>query len=285
MEYFDDIDILLRNNMPVENFFGLTPTEVHYLLYDTYGEKSPLQFSKNLDDSTLNQIPLFCIAEEYLKIIQRDKQIKLTPLGALPRKIIVELYEKRILLDEQIESGITKLWKEQDCISIANARFTAELAGLVRKANGKLSLTKKSLKLLQPENRIQLFKIFFQSFTEKLMWSSNDGYPDENVGQFGWAFSVYMLMKFGDQAFTSDFYAEKYLKAFPNFIKFFEPRFSTPEDQFCHCYSIRTFLRFLLWFGFVTVEKQKHYLDLDTDKFISTEILNKVFTFEEYFNL
>lgn len=281
MEHFDDIDILLLNNRPVENFLGLTPTEVNYLLYDTFSEKSLLQFSNDIDDSTLDQIPLFRIAEEYLMILQRDKLIKLTPLGALPRKVLVELYDKRILLDEQIESGLTKLWREQDCISIANARFTAELAGLVRKANGKLYLTKKGSKLLQPENRIQLFKLFFQTFTQKLMWGSNDGYYDKTVGQLGWAFSIFMLTKFGDQANLSEFYAERYLKAFPNFITFFKPSYSTPESQCAYCYGIRTFDRFLLWFGFVTVEKQRHYLDLETDKFTRTEVVNKVFQFDE----
>jgi hypothetical protein len=281
MEHFDDIDIMLLNNRPVENFLGFTPIEMEYLLYDTFGEKSPLQFSNNLDDNTLNKIPLFCVVEEYLKIIQRDKQIKLTPLGALPRKVMVELYDKKILLDEDIESGITKLWKEQDCISIANARFTAELAGLVRKANGKLALTKKGAKLIQPENRIPLFKLFFQTFTDKLMWGSNDLYPDKTVGQLGWAFSVYMLKKFGEQAHAVDFYAEKYIKAFPNFITFFDQRYTTPERQCAHCYGIRTFDRFLLWFGFVTVERQKHYLHKEPDKFTRTDLVNKVFTFEE----
>jgi hypothetical protein len=281
MEHFDDIDIMLLNNRPVENFLGFSPIEMEYLLYDTFGEKSPLQFSNDLDDNTLNQIPLFCVVEEYLKIIQRDKQIKLTPLGALPRKVMVELYDKKILLDEDIESGITKLWKEQDCISIANARFTAELAGLVRKANGKLALTKKGAKLIQPENRIPLFKLFFQTFTDKLMWGSNDLYPDKTVGQLGWAFSVYMLKKFGEQAHAVDFYAEKYIKAFPNFITFFDQRYTTPERQCAHCYGIRTFDRFLLWFGFVTVERQKHYLHKEPDKFTRTDLVNKVFTFEE----
>ena len=281
MEHFDDIDLMLLNNRPVEDFLGLTPTEVQYLLYDTFGEKSPLQFGNDLDDITLNQIPLYCIAEEYLKIIQRDKQIKLTPLGALPRKVIVELYDKRILLDEQIESGLIKLWKEQDCISILNARYTCELAGLVRKANGRIALTKKAAKLLQQENRIQLFKLFFQAFTEKFNWGFNDGYPKEPIGQLGWAFSVYMLMKFGEQANSSDFYAEKYLKAFPHFLSFFEQRYSTRDRQFAHCYSIRSFPRFLLWFGFVSVEKQKHYLNLDTDKFTRTDLINKVFTFDD----
>lgn len=281
MENFDDIDLLLLNNRPVENFLGFTPTEVEYLLYDTFGEKSPLQFRHDLDGSSLDQIPLFRVAEEYLKIIQRDKQIKLTLLGALPKKVMVELYEKRILLDEQIESGLVKLWKEQDCISIANARFVVQLAGLVRKANGKLALTKKGVKLIQPENRIQLFRLFFQTFTEKLMWGSNDLYPDKTVGQLGWAFSVYMVTKFGDQPCTTDFYTEKYLKAFPNFITFFKPSYSTPERQCAHCYGIRTFDRFLLWFGFVTVERKKHYLDLESDKFTGTDLLRKVFSFDE----
>jgi len=281
MNQSDDIESILFDNCPVDDFLGFTPTEINYLLYDTFGDKSPLQFRNDLDDNALDKIPLFRIAEEYLKIIQRDNQIKLTPLGALPKKIIVELYEKKILLDEHIESGIIKLWREQDCISISSARLTAELAGFVRKANGKLYLTKKGVKLLHPENRIDLFKQFFQTFTGKFDWGFNDLYPPP-IGQLGWAFSVYMLYRFGDQTNPSDYYAEKYLKAFPNFISLFEHTYSTPERQFNNCYSIRTFDRFLLWFGFVTVERQKHYLDLEPDKFTGTDLVKKIFSFDEY---
>ncbi len=281
MPSFDDIDILLLNNRPNDNFLGLTPTEVHNLLYDTFDERSILKFSDDLDDETLDQIPLFRIVEEYLKIINRDQQIKLTPLGALPRKVIIELYDKRILLDDHIENGITKLWKEEDCISIRSAGLTAELAGLVRKANGKIALTKKGVKLLQVENRIQLFKVFFQAFTNKFDWGFNDLYPNEPIGQLGWAFSVYMLTKFLTQESTADFYAEKYMNAFPHFISLFRPSYSSSDRQFSHCYGIRTFGRFLLWFGFVTVEKQKKYLDLGTDKFKGTDLINQVFTFDD----
>lgn len=123
MNLSDDIEanILLRNNAPLEDFLGLSATEIHNLLFDTFGDKSPVQFREDIDDKTLDQIPIFRIVEEYLKIIQRDKQIKLTPLGALPKKVMVELYDKRFLLDEYIESGIIKLWKEDDCISIKSA--------------------------------------------------------------------------------------------------------------------------------------------------------------------
>lgn len=275
----DDIEtnILLLNNSPVDDFLGLSPTEIHNLLYDTFGDKSPVQFRDDIDDKTLDQIPLFKIVEDYLKIIKRDKHIKLTPLGALPKKVMVELYDKRFLLDEHIESGITKLWKEDDCIAIRSARLTAEIAGLVKKVSGKLTLTRTVTKLLETNNRLQIFRQFFQAFTNKFLWSFNDGYPEQPIGQLGWAFSLILLDRFGDQPQTVEYYADKYLRAFPKFITFFQPDYSTPERQFFRCYGVRTFDRFFLWFGFVTVDKQKIFIDLDTDKFKRTDLVKRIF--------
>lgn len=277
----DDIEtnILLLNNLP-DDFLGLSPTEIHNLLYDTFGDKSPVQFRDDIDDKTLDQIPLFKIVEDYLKIIQRDKHIKLTPLGALPKKVMVELYDKRFLLDEHIESGITKLWKEDDCIAIRSARLTAEIAGLVKKVSGKLTLTRTVTKLLETNNRLQIFRQFFQAFTNKFLWSFNDGYPEQPIGQLGWAFSLILLDRFGDQPQTVEYYADKYLRAFPKFITFFQPDYSTPERQFFRCYGVRTFDRFFLWFGFVTVDKQKIFIDLDTDKFKRTDLVKRIFTID-----
>ena len=190
---------------------------------------------------------------------------------------MVELYDKRYLLEELVENGISKLWREEDSISIRSTRFATELAGLVRKANGKLTLTKTATKLLETNKRYQLFRQFFQAFTDKFLWSYNDGYPEQPIGQLGWAFSVIMLDKFGDQPQTIDFYADKYLRAFPKFITFFRPDYSTPERQFFRCYGVRTFDRFFLWFGFVTVDKQKIFIDLDTDKFKRTDLVKSIF--------
>ena len=274
-----ETNTLYQNNNPLDDFLGLSATEIHQLLYDTYDDKSIIQFRKDIEDEILDLIPLFRIAEDYLMIIQRDKQIKLTPLGALPKKVIVELYEKRYLLDENIENGITKLWREEDLISIKSARLAVELAGLVKKVSGKLTLTKTANKLLENNNRIQLFHKFFQAFTDKFLWSFNDAYPEQHTAQFGWAFSIYILHKFGDQARAVDFYADKYRKAFPQLITYFQPDYTTPERQFNNCYGLRTFERFFLWFGFATVEKQKKFLDLDHDTFKKTDLVNSIFKF------
>jgi hypothetical protein len=135
-------------------------------------------------------------------------------------------------------------------------------------------------KLLETDNRLQIFKQFFKAFVDKFSWSYNDGYPEEPIGQLAWAFSIIILDKYGDQPQYIDLYADKYLKAFPIFITFFEHRYTTPERQFYRCYGVRTFDRFFLWFGFVTVDKQKKYLDIDSDKFKRTELVRSIFRFK-----
>ena len=272
-----EAEIILRNNTPLDDFLGLTPTEIHDLIYKPLDKNSVIKLNDNIDDKILDQIPLFKISEEYLRIIQRDKHIKLTPLGALPKKVMVELYDKRILLDEHIESGLTKLWKEQDCISIMSARYTLELSGLVKKSAGKIILTKKGIESLKKENRQQLFKEFILGFTGKFSWGFNDGFPEQPIGQFAWLFSIYMLDKYGDQSRKVDFYAEKYLKAFPDFINYFTERYPSKKDQFIRCYDVRAFQRFLLWLGFVSVDVKRTYADSDYNEYKRTDLLKRIF--------
>lgn len=272
--------ILLQNNAPIAEFLGLSPAQMQHLLYEAFDSSSPIQFRNDIADKTLDRIPLFRIAEEYLKIIQRDQQIKLTPLGALPKKVMVELYEKKFLPDRFIESGLTKLTREENCISIRSARLVAELARLVRKARGKVTLTKAAAKLLETNNRQEIFKLFFKAFVGKFNWGQNDGYPEIYLLQFAWGFSTILLNKYGGQPEPARFYATKFLKAFPHFITAFEGGDPTPEEQFSGCYAVRTFERFFLWLGFVTVDERKMFIDTDRDKYTGTGILKSIFTID-----
>lgn len=122
--------------------------------------------------------------------------------------------------------------EKEDSISIRSARLTVELAGLVKKISGKLTLTKTATKLLETNNRLQIFKQFFKAFTDKFLWSFNDGYPEQPIGQLGWAFSSLCLTNMATNHKRLTFMLIKYLKAFPKFITFFQPDYSTPERQF-----------------------------------------------------
>ena len=282
MEHGHEIDtlILLHNNSPLQEFLGLSLNQMHSLLYETFTADSPVQLSNDIDEGTLDQIPLFLIGEAVMKVIEREQQIKLTPLGALPKKVVVEVYDKRFLIDELIAKGIYKLWREEDCITVLNARLACTAAGLIKKVNGKLTLTKKGAKLLAPGCRVQLFHNFFEGFTTKLLWSFNDGYPEGQAGQLGWAFSILLLHKFEGEERPVAFYADKYLKAFPEFIHRFGNSYNSPEDEFTRCYTCRVFTRFMIWFGFAKIEGEKEYSYKENRKVRSTAIFPGIFKFD-----
>ena len=271
---------LLVNSVPVDDFCGLSPSEMHRLLYGPFGERSPLQLRANIAEQTLETIPFLRLTEEFLKIIQRDGCIKLTPLGALPRKTLRELYEHKFILEYMIESGISKLTREVDSIAIASMRLNTELMGLTKKAKGKLTLTRQGIKLLQTDRRRELFVLMLQTFTGKFNWAYNDCYTEFQVGQLGWAFSIYLLLRFGNKQETIQFYAYKYVKAFPAMLQQFrKPYMDPPIKWFALCYNIRTFGRFLEWFGFVKIDPHK-----DSDRLqamlVRTQTLTEVFIFE-----
>lgn len=102
----------------------------------------------------------------------------MTATGALPRKIVFELYDKKIITKYFIESGMNKLAKETDVIAMLSARYTCEIAGAVKVVKGQLTMTKKGTQWMAPENLSDLFKALFRACTEKLNWGNHDGYPN-----------------------------------------------------------------------------------------------------------
>lgn len=267
--------IYQHNNKPKNNFSGLSPFELHEIIHDPFGLKCAIQIQDNIDSETLNEIPFFRICEEFLKILQRDKFIKLTPLGALPKKVMVELYEYKFITDRRIESGISKLSREQDSIAIQNARYVCEIAKLVKKRDGKLSLTKNEEKLL--EDRESLFRLILSTFSFDFNWAINDGYPDEPIAQYGNLYTVFLLLKYGNEPRENKFYAKKYLIVFEKFLELFNDLdYSSLEIQFLNCYEIRSLYRFTDWFGF-TITSNKKYGEESTTQ--ATKLLSKIYKY------
>lgn len=273
-----DIESIIAdyNNTPVDRLSGLTPIETNELIYNAFGEFSPIKIKEKISNEVLDQIPFLRITEELLKIIDREKFIKLTPLGALPKKVVVELYNHKQIPEFIIESGMYKLSKEADAISIQTCRIVSEHSGIVKKKLGKLTLTKKGENYLKNENRLKLFKTIFKSFIGKFNWGYHDLFPQEPIAQYGSLFSIYLLLQFGNKELPSDFYSERYLRVFSKFISLFEDSdFRSAFDQFDHCYQVRTFERFTDWFGF-TISREKTKI-VEKRNVLAPKHLNKIF--------
>ena len=223
----------------------------------------------NPDDNDISEIPLIKQIRFFINQVACSKGIKLTKAGNLPPLIVKELYQQGILKDYPIEHGISKLTKETDCNSIVITRILCEMSGLIKKRNGILTVTKKASSIVATN---QLLPLIFSTFTDKFSWAFFDGYPNDDIGQFGWWYSFALISQHGNISRNSEYYAGKYFQAYPHLLTL------KSYDGAIHanysCYSIRTFDRFLEYFGF-TETTEKTMLDSFVkktdlfDKFIS----------------
>ncbi|TXD51493.1 MULTISPECIES: hypothetical protein [unclassified Polaribacter] len=210
-----------------------------------------IQFVKTKEDIYLN-IPIIKQVKFLFDLIRDQKELKLTNKGFLPTKIVAELYKKGYIKDYLIEQGISKLYKETDSPSIHLAKILVELSTLVKKRNNKLSLTKKGID--QIDDYHKLFKTIFETFTTKFNWAYFDGFSNDEVGQSGFGFTLILLEKYGKEYRSPEFYADKYLNAFNFETRNDALRFAdNPETT----YMVRTFRRFLDYFGFIEFENDE----------------------------
>lgn len=226
---------------------------MHQILNFTFFKDSIIKLHP-LSDSDYKKIPLLNQIKYLANVIDKNGEVKLTSKGFLPTKLVLDLYQQGFLKDEHIELGISKLYKEADSMTINLTRILLKLTGLVKKRTGKISLTKASKKILNDDTK--LLQLVFSTFAEKFNWAYYDGYEEEQIGQLGYGFTLILLSKYGQTKQFNSFYAEKYFKAFPHLLDSIEEQsYSTKEDYVTRCYSLRTFERFLDYFGLITIEK------------------------------
>jgi hypothetical protein len=188
-----------------------------------------------------------------------------------------------LIKDEEIESGMTKLYAETSSQPIQLTRLITEMAGFTKKRYNRLSLTKTWKDRLLNNSRQQIFEQTFSTFAFKFTWGYYDGYESQVAGQVGFPFSLFLLSKYGDHERLDRFYSEKYLTAFPRLIDQFYDNLNWARDAntaFNSCYSIRTYDRFLKYFNLITIrtEGQSYH---NSKKFIKkTAFFDDVMTFD-----
>lgn len=262
-----------RNKSGLSEFENYSPFEMHHILHDTFGPHSPIKLRK-LNEEEYNRIPILNQVKCLAGIVARIGEIKLTKLGFLPTKIVAELYGQGFMKESHIESHITKLYKEADSNTVHVARIILEISGLAKKRNNKLSLTKSADKLLNDDDK--LFHLILKTYCEKFNWAHLDYYGENNIGQLGFGFSIILIHKYGANRHSEKLYSDKYFKAFPMLLENISfPSYTTIDRYAGHCYSLRTFERFLDWFGFIQIERERK---IDAELMITkTGTFDKVF--------
>jgi len=250
-----------RNNAPLDDFCGLSPAQIHRLLYDPFGEESPARY--NLELTTFPETPILRILKQILMGLSQGG-LKMTAKGNVP-----PAFSQAVALSYHGEEGFRektrfgRLRKEQDWGEIHTVRLIAELAGFVKREKGRFRLTREGEQALSQGLNGRLFLDLFKAYTLKFNWAYRDGYPQMGIVQTTFLFTLFCLHRFGDEIRSGEFYAELFLRAFPKVLdeSSQDPGWSPKEDAKI-CFSLRALERFASFFGFADIRMPRRQVGL-----------------------
>jgi len=259
-----------RNHRGIADFEWYSPFEMHHILYDPLGEHSPIEL-RRVTDAEYENIPILNQIKLAAKIISRSGELKLTPKGNFPLKIVEEIYEKGLVKRDFVEGSGFKIRSEEDVFSINLTRILMEIAKLTKKRHGKLSLTKSGEKKLSDNH--ELLRMILLDFMQKFNWAYHDAFPNESIGRIGCGFSLLLLSKYGAEKRESLFYAEKYFSAFPKLMPVKDNFFGAEDRRAFRCYAIRTFEHFMEYFGFIAMSRRGKF-PFDDMYIVKSDVFN-----------
>jgi hypothetical protein len=249
----------LLESIPMEEYEGRSPKEIHHLVYEPFCDNSPLSIVAGLDDIILTRIPFFNLTRFFLQQIKSSQPVVLTSNGNLPKKISQSIGNHEFITDRTFEKKSFRTISQAAKLSVLNVRVIAELAGLIKTRKNVINLTKKGVSYISENKDHLLFSDIFTVFTTKFNWSYNDNFGNNNIGQFGFAFTLDLLSRYGESSRDIDFYIEKYRSAFGlTLLNIEEDQTHIDEDSFDQCFTLRTFERFMTWFGLVSMAEKSN---------------------------
>ena len=266
------------NARPIEDFDNLSPSDMHFLIYSPFSKESIIQFKNKPKKEILDKIGFLNLIEYLLSILKEENEIKLTKWNNINTKLATEIYHKYFIDELVIVLKKRKVYKQDDMLSLQNAMIILnKLTKITKIRKNKLSLTKKGIEISRQDNRTELLQTIFESYGTQFNWAYHDGYSDDNQIQSTFGYILYLLLMYGKEERSANFYAKKIDRAFPQIKNQFHSNWSTPEKQLKSCLCVRCFERFLKWFDFISVKKIKGEIGID-DTIIKTKLLEEFLT-------
>ena len=249
-----------RNKRPLDEFHGLSPEQMHRLLHFPFASPELVRLPDVL--TTSPTAPIVTLFGMLLEAIG-EKGLKPTAKGNLPQKFCREaalaFWGDEVYRENTRFGGINR---EDDFLELHITRLVAELAGLIRKYKGRFILSRNCRALLAGKGLAALYPQLFKAYVEQFNWAYWDRYPELRFIQTAFLFTLYLLTRYGATWRPHEFYADSFLRAFPMLPDELpqDARF-TPEDEARRCYSWRTLVHFVGFFGLATVESvsDKHF--------------------------
>lgn len=232
------------------DFDNFSPSEMDRILYHPFGEDCPFHLGQDLGD--LDEVPLLNHMKIYLEYLKESSPLKLTPKGNFTRSVCKYLIENGVREDDYYLKHPIR--SEDDVQYLTFIKMITRKMGLVSKRYNRFSLSGKGKKFLKSD-QAERYRILFKYMATGFNWGYFDWYPNSWIVQGGFAFSIFLFQKYGDEKRPPEFYSSKFRIAFPSLYRDFDEwRGPDPIMGYERAYKTRVIERFLCRMGLVEVE-------------------------------
>ena len=249
-----DTILAKKNQKPQDDFLGLSSDQVYRMLNSAYDTPELFQFPDHLSIDPC--APILMLIEGIAAAIDEKGLPATKARGSLPQKLCKELWNEysKLYADEFIASN-HKVNKEDDFFELHVARIVLELAGFLRKTKGRFYLTQKYQKIASTSGANGLYPIILKTYCLEFNWAYWDRFSDVPFLQQSFLFTLYLLKQHGEKMEFTSVYEDDFLQAFPMMKDEMQgSTYSTPEEDFRHCYYFRVCKRFIVFLGLAELE-------------------------------
>jgi hypothetical protein len=268
----------MKNRSAISDFEGLSPEQMGRFLYNPFESPQLVSFPQVLAaEPSAPIITLFKLLAEAIG----EEGLKATATGNLPRQFCrdaaLAFYGEEEYKEVTRFSGINA---EPDFGDLNKMRVVAELAGLVRKYKGKFILSSKCRDIMAKNGMAGIYPKLFEAFASRYEWGYQDRYLEFPLIQQSFAFTLYLLSKWGGELRPASFYEDKFLKAFPAILREApDTTYMSGEEMVRGCYTLRALERFTEFMGLTEIEREgKRYLPTSL-RIRALPLLDEVVTF------
>jgi len=254
IQSFTDSHFQQQNQAPLKDFLGLSSEEMFRFLHHPFDSPNLISFPALLDEPP--EAPIMTLFNLMVEAIG-DEGMKATAKGNLPRKFVREA--ALVYWGEEKYQERTKrrgVNREDDLAVLTTARLIAKLAGLVLLRKQKFVLTRKCRDLMAKHGPGGVYPLLFNAYAQKFNWAYLDGFPDFHIIQQSFAFTLWVLSRYGDVGRPPDFYEEIFLRAFPRMINEVDEDDILPPKRMARLsFTLRALRQFVRLMGLGTTEQ------------------------------
>ena len=244
-----------HNKKPIDDFLGLTPTQIQYILHNPFSLTNTIFIFEygNHFEQNIKVVPFLEQALYFLNRLYESGEMKATQKGNLPKAFVMELYQRFFSKEECL---ITPN-KEDDLLEATRLKYILNMTGLIKKRKNKFYLTQKGRSLIKEKKVRELFDKLVLTFFNKWNWAALDGYSELPLIQSSAVFNIHFLNKKAKNWISGEELGKGFLKAFPHLVfDVNEKSYFDPKIEIINCFNVRFLQRVCLPLGLLEEKRE-----------------------------